>query len=171
MIHRLAVLLCCLWLASCSDDTGTGIPTTNTPTLPTGLVNSFRVQGGIYTNATFRGFTADSAAVAYNDDAGAIIGFSGLTPTNVVFSVAIDVPQRRTGTFTIAESEPTRFSMQIGSTSYVAVDGVVEITTFLPDVGQIVAGAFSATMTPFPGPGSPISVAAGQFSIKRTASP
>jgi hypothetical protein len=171
MILRAAIVACLAIVFGCTDDAGPGVPTTNTPTLPTGLTNSFRVQGAGYVNATFRGFTADSASVAHDEADGALIGFSGLTPSNVVFSVAIDIPERRTGTFTFGNASPARMSMQIGTTSYVAADGMVEITMFSPGIGQVVTGAFSATMTPFPGPGDPISVSSGQFTIRRTVAP
>lgn len=171
MMVRAAIIACLAIAFGCTDDVGPGVPTINTPTLPTGLTNSFRVQGAGYTNATFRGFTADSASVAHDEADGVLIGFSGLTPSNVVFSIAIDIPERRTGTFTFGITSPARMSMQIGTTSYVAADGTVEITTFSPNIGQTVSGAFSATMTPFPGPGNPISVSSGQFTIRRTAVP
>lgn len=168
MIGRLASLVLAVLLLSCSDDAGSGIPTTNNPTLPTGLTNSLRVQGAGYSNATFRGFTADSATIAQDDDDGALLGFSGLTPTNVVFSVAINLPDRRTGSYSLGTSQSTSLSMQIGTVSYVAVDGTVEVLSWSQVIGQNVTGVFSATMTPFPGPGDPISVSAGQFTIKRS---
>lgn len=164
----LAGLVCWLIL-SCTSDEGTGIPTVNTPTSATSLTNSFTVNGASWSNGTFRGFVADSASLAADDGAGALVGFSGIGPENVVFSLAIDVQQRRTGVFPISSSNQTTLSLLVGTAQYVAVDGSIDISAFPETIGQVVTGTFSATLTPFPGPGAAISISAGKFSIKRTA--
>lgn len=165
------VVLCILSLAACSSEDASLVETDNRPTIPTSASNAFTVNGDIYVNAAFRGYTADSLSSATVADGATSITWSGLTPSSEEFAISINLRDTVEGEYRTDERQRIAISMTIrprtgNDRSYILADGIVVIEDISRMAGRV-TGSFSGTMQPLGPLYQPISISAGTFNIRR----
>lgn len=99
----------------------------------TSSTNSFNVTGGGYTNASFKGFIADSASDASDQTGSALIVFAGLTnKTGEAFSIIIQLASTDVKKHIVNPAEQTVMTLFIssasGTASYLSIDGEIDLT-------------------------------------------
>jgi hypothetical protein len=137
----------------------------------TSSTNSFNVSGGGYTNASFKGFIADSASDASTQTGSAYIVFTGLTnKTGEVFSIGIILNGTDVKKYTVDVDAQTVMTLVIssasGNSSYMSLSGEIDLTKWDAPGGRA-KGTFSGS---FKSSSSAdiITVTDGKFDIYRS---
>lgn len=136
----------------------------------TSSTNSFNVTGGGYSNASFKGFIADSASTAQEQTGSALIAFTGLTnKTDEVFSLVIQLNGTAAEKYDVNVVDQTAISMIIatptGSNSYLALSGQIDLTKWDAPGGRA-KGTFYGTFRHAIS-GDTITVTDGKFDVVR----
>jgi hypothetical protein len=113
--------------------------------------NSFVVNGSGYTEAKFKGYTADTASVAREvTGSSALVVISGLTTkTGETFGLSMSARSNVAGSYQINGAEGTTMTLVImnGSSpiTYIATSGSITIDSW-GSVGGRVKGSFSGSL-------------------------